>query len=1202
MRRAKHDGTTMPSHVQAKIPGGGLSTAPEDIKSALHRQFLDWFAARKHGPGGGPYEGRPSVGELYDTELRPALMCVAYSVTIEEVMAAIKSAPTKSCPGPSGISIPFIKLFPDGYIGSLCSMFNLILAWGLLPKVFDEGFIFPIPKKGTFSAENCRPISLLEVHLKLLTRIINRRLVYALLDADFFAEEQFGFLPGRSCPDAFHILLGAIEDAKESDSEIHVCLIDLTKAFDSLSPKSLQQSYSAAGLSERSCKFLGSLDGTGKARVLTPFGPTAELLMEWGVRQGEVLSPLKFITWLNPWLKHIAEKFPEAGYVLQDGTRVNLLAYADDVAIVTHSHEMMKAITDDLCDFLRFHGVTLSADDLTKESKTKYMTNRFDAKDKRYALSLDCFNRDSRPGTTLIPVNHIVKANGPQFIFVYLGGRLNLNLDWTEINRKAAAGINMELARLNRKRYTLAEASAVASSIVQGKAGYILQLAQFPLATLKAWDSSLNKILRSKAGASHSGSPAMFHAPIKKGGKGVFTFESLACQSLGTELLVRLQSKGLGGRVARARLKATERKWPDHGRSTPFPPTKVHFTLFCLKRLQRAGYSLRTPANVASEELQFSTDHLLGDTPIEQDTLSRLTSLGFRFTSELFEPDSLFSLLPYDEVRRPSMPKSPPSWFTRLGLLEGSFMVRPTYEGLPPVPDHFLHPPDYTPHIIRSVERNAAAALQRRDGSMFWLDPAEQPDLNADLAGAFFFATDGSVKFGEGGCASVSPQFVAGWERHKSGKYFFKRSRWKAMGEEPLAISTMELLAVVQVLEDGPRNNLVILTDSAYVMMGISRHSPGPRKLIRQCDRALWLRAEAALTSRREDGHMSTFIKCSSHEKDSEQEANISLWNDRADEEAEDSRINDAPLSVWWPSQDIPHMWLFRGRAIRGDPRLHIRSTFEQAAHAHAATLKQSSSLASLTLPEPSLVALGPLRDLISVTKLARSGMYDAQGFIHCLLHSCLPTPSNNFATEDSIHLSAFLPRVHGKKVCPLCGDPEPDVFHYGALCPVTAAPRKELASTVASFLLGLGVAADYDMEYVHHLLDWFTSQVSGEPSDSSIFVEPHGLSGNVGLRVLLGEAEQGLKPPAPAAESRAEKFTRLLSLRRARLAGLAPPPLAPIGASHRSLGQLLGCQLQMASATVHGFQVSGHVQHQGQNKASRSYHYPAGQIPSLVF
>ena len=172
--------------------------------------------------------------------------------------------------------------------------------------------------------------------------------------------------------------------------------------------------------------------------------------------------------------------------------------------------------------------------------------------------------------------------------------------------------------------------------------------------------------------------------------------------------------------------------------------------------------------------------------------------------------------------------------------------------------------------------------------------------------------------------------------------------------------------------------------------------------------------------------------------------------------------------------------------------------------------------------------------------------MYDAQGFIHCLLNSCLPTPSNNFASEDSIYLSAFLPRVRGKKVCPLCGDPEPDDFHYAALCPVTEAPRKELASTVASFLLGLGVAADYDMQYVHQLLDWFTSQVSGEPSDSNIFVEPHGLSGNVGLRVLLGESEQGLKPPATAVELRAEKFTRLISLRRARLAGRAPTPPAP--------------------------------------------------------
>ena len=68
-----------------------------------------------------------------------------------------------------------------------------MLAWGVLPKLFNKGFIFPIPKKGEMSIDNSRPISLLEVHLKLLTHIINRRMVYSLLDAEFFAKEQFFF-------------------------------------------------------------------------------------------------------------------------------------------------------------------------------------------------------------------------------------------------------------------------------------------------------------------------------------------------------------------------------------------------------------------------------------------------------------------------------------------------------------------------------------------------------------------------------------------------------------------------------------------------------------------------------------------------------------------------------------------------------------------------------------------------------------------------------------------------------------------------------------------------------------------------------------------------------------------------------------------------------------------------------------------------
>lgn len=55
------------------------------------------------------------------------------------------------------------------------------------------------------------------------------------------------------------------------------------------------------------------MDGNGKAQVLTPFGSTKEVDLKWGVRQGEVLSPLKFIAWLNPWLEYAFKIFPNSG-------------------------------------------------------------------------------------------------------------------------------------------------------------------------------------------------------------------------------------------------------------------------------------------------------------------------------------------------------------------------------------------------------------------------------------------------------------------------------------------------------------------------------------------------------------------------------------------------------------------------------------------------------------------------------------------------------------------------------------------------------------------------------------------------------------------------------------------------------------------------------------------------------------------------
>ena len=616
LRRAAFNGTTQSDHVQATLPKGGASTEPEEVLKEMHTTYQNWFAARKHGPGGSSGAGRPDIMELYeglDGRIQQGSdKCVAYNITLKDLKDSRSTAPADTCPGPSGISVALLKLIPDIFLEDLCNILNLILQWGVMPECFDLGYIFPIPKKGTFTPENSRPISLLEVHMKLLTRIINRRLVFSLVDEGYFSEAQFGFHPGRSCPDAFHILLATIEDAAERNREIHICLVDLTKAFDSLSPESLQQAYKHAGLSNKSVKFLGAMDGTGKAQVLTPFGPTKEVDLKWGVRQGEVLSPLKFITWLNPWLEYAFKKFPNAGYLMEDGTRVLLLAYADDLAIITSNQEEMQELMSSLCDFLKFHGVTLSADEKVSKSKTKYISYNPQAKksDPAPRIEISCYNRDSRKGDQKMAKKIILRSLGKSYIFVYLGGRLSLDLNWSKITDLASKGISRELNRLKKKNLTLSEAAAVASSVILGKAGYLLQLAQFPLSKLKKWDSALNGALLHKVGAALGASPSMLHADKKKGGMGIFTFSSLALQSGATELLVRLNSANTSGKVARCRFQAALRRCAHWHRADGTIPqnTKTNFSLYIILRLRRLGYTLIGPQNRELVEKHYGLD------------------------------------------------------------------------------------------------------------------------------------------------------------------------------------------------------------------------------------------------------------------------------------------------------------------------------------------------------------------------------------------------------------------------------------------------------------------------------------------------------------------------------------------------------------------------------------------------------------------
>lgn len=243
-------------------------------------------------------------------------------ITIEELIQTLRTFKQKA-PGPTGITTLQIKQLTVKMKYYLLNIFNHAISTGYFPdKLKHANIIFiPKPNKSPHLVQNYRPISLLDVHGKLLDKILNNRLYRHLSNNNILHDRQHGFRRLRGTDTALATLYETLSISQAQRHTTYVVLRDVTKAFDKVWTLGLQYKIAQLNLHINFTKTLNNylINRTASVSIQTHIGPPIQL--QSGVPQGACLSPTLYSLYTND----IPQPLPKTDYI----------AFADDITQIS---------------------------------------------------------------------------------------------------------------------------------------------------------------------------------------------------------------------------------------------------------------------------------------------------------------------------------------------------------------------------------------------------------------------------------------------------------------------------------------------------------------------------------------------------------------------------------------------------------------------------------------------------------------------------------------------------------------------------------------------------------------------------------------------------------------------------------------------------------------------------------------------------
>ena len=232
----------------------------------------------------------PNLPKLKDADLEE----LERPLTKQECFETLKTCSKGKCPGSDGFTVEFFQQFWTALGEEMVQSFNYASRHGHLNITQRQGIIKVVPKKrkNKLYLENWRPISLLNIDYKIITKTIASRISNVL--PFLIHDDQTGYVKGRYIGQNIRLIQDIMKITSLENIPGMAIFIDFKKAFDSVDWEFLAKVLETFNFGPQIRNWIRTFYTDISSCVINNGHASEFFSLQRGVRQGCPLSGILF--------------------------------------------------------------------------------------------------------------------------------------------------------------------------------------------------------------------------------------------------------------------------------------------------------------------------------------------------------------------------------------------------------------------------------------------------------------------------------------------------------------------------------------------------------------------------------------------------------------------------------------------------------------------------------------------------------------------------------------------------------------------------------------------------------------------------------------------------------------------------------------------------------------------------------------------